>query len=120
MSPIHLCSLFQTSAYYDPSSQFGSGGGSALSNSRQQQDNNSSSYSDSSKFGQATDSTSSPVPSTIAAQPTPFNALGRCFVKTIFRYPYPADYRLFMYLTITTSVYNSRLLHTSDVKTQGL
>lgn len=71
---LHVVAL-QTSAYYDPSSQFGSG--SSLSNSRQE---SASSYSDSSKFGQSTDSTSSPVPSTVAAQPTPFNALGEVVV----------------------------------------
>ena len=64
----------QTSAYYDPSSQFGTG--SSLG-SQQRQVESASAYSDSSKFGQSTDSTSSPVPSTVAAQqPTPFNALG--------------------------------------------
>lgn len=82
-----LASLPQlASAYYDPNSQFGSGGASSLTGSRGggggQETAGSSSYSDNSKFGghqAAADSTSSPVPSTVAAQPTPFNALASTF-----------------------------------------
>ena len=68
------CFQPSNAGYYDPSSQFSSslsasrGGGAG------------DSFSDSNKFGgvsSATDSTSSPVPSTAATQqPAPFNALG--------------------------------------------
>ena len=70
--------MFQpsTAGYYDPSSQFGSA--SSISTTR----TDANSFSDSNKFGGTgsgvSDSTSSPVPSTVAAgQPTPFNALGK-------------------------------------------
>ena len=70
--------MFQpsTAGYYDPSSQFGTA--SSISTTR----TDANSFTDTSKFGVTgsgvTDSTSSPVPSTVAAtgQPTPFNALG--------------------------------------------
>lgn len=77
-----------TAGYYDPSSQFGGGAGapSTLA-SRQGADPAPSFGQDSSgKFGGVgvggvSDSTSSPVPSTVAAtgQPTPFNALASTF-----------------------------------------
>jgi len=75
-----------TAGYYDPSSQFGGGAGapSTLA-SRQGADPAPSFGGDTSgKFGGVggvSDSTSSPVPSTVAAsgQPTPFNALASTF-----------------------------------------
>lgn len=68
-----------TAGYYDPSSQFGTA--SSISTTR----TDANSFTDTSKFGVTgsgvTDSTSSPVPSTVAAtgQPTPFNALANTF-----------------------------------------
>merc|ERR1719312_385849 len=75
-----------SSGYYDPSSQFGAGTGAVATNStlpgpgqgpasgtRQDGQN---SFGDSSKFAASSDSTSSPVPSTVGnsvGQPTPFN-----------------------------------------------
>jgi len=75
------------SGYYDPASQFGGGSaGAAGSLASRQTDPTSSFPSDSSgKFGSAGDSTSSPVPSSVAQQtqqqqqPTPFNALASTF-----------------------------------------
>jgi len=75
------------SGYYDPASQFGGGSaGAAGSLASRQTDPTSSFPSDSSgKFGSTGDSTSSPVPSSVAQQtqqqqqPTPFNALASTF-----------------------------------------
>jgi hypothetical protein len=73
--------------YYDPSSGFGAG--SSLANSR----GDASSFTESNKFGptagSATDSTSSPVPSTVAAagQPTAFNALASTFAAAPTQLP---------------------------------
>jgi len=70
-----------TGGYYDPTSGFGSGQASTVASTRAD-----ATLSESNKFGSGTgiggvtDSTSSPVPSTVAtAQPTPFNALASTF-----------------------------------------
>jgi len=76
------------SGYYDPASQFGGGSAAAAGSLASRQTDPTSSFpSDSSgKFGSAGDSTSSPVPSSVAQQtqqqaqqPTPFNALASTF-----------------------------------------
>merc|ERR1712038_266635 len=76
------------SGYYDPASQFGGGSAAAAGSPASRQTDPTSSFpSDSSgKFGSAGDSTSSPVPSSVAQQtqqqaqqPTPFNALASTF-----------------------------------------
>jgi len=70
------------SGYYDPSNQFGAGSGGAGSLASRQNDPTSSFPSETSgKFGSGGDSTSSPVPSSVAQsqQPTPFNALASTF-----------------------------------------
>jgi len=69
-----------STGYYDPSSQFGGAGVPSTLASRQ--DQQSSFGADSSKFGGGvSDSTSSPVPTSVAnaGQPTPFNALASTF-----------------------------------------
>jgi hypothetical protein len=73
--------LPHTGGYYDPTSGFGSGQASTVASTRAD-----ATLSESNKFGSGTgiggvtDSTSSPVPSTVAtAQPTPFNALASTF-----------------------------------------
>jgi len=69
-----------STGYYDPSSQFGGAGVPSTLASRQ--DQQSSFGGDSSKFGGGvSDSTSSPVPTSVAnaGQPTPFNALASTF-----------------------------------------
>merc|ERR1719228_418119 len=71
------------SGYYDPASQFGGGSaGAAGSLASRQNDPTSSFPSDTGgKFGASGDTTSSPVPSSVAQsqQPTPFNALASTF-----------------------------------------
>merc|ERR1719295_2361252 len=69
-----------STGYYDPSSQFGGAGVPSTLPSRQ--DQQSSFGGDTSKFGGGvSDSTSSPVPTSVAnaGQPTPFNALASTF-----------------------------------------
>merc|ERR1712130_781662 len=69
-----------STGYYDPSSQFGGAGVPSTLASRQ--DQQSSFGADSNKFGGGvSDSTSSPVPTSVAnaGQPTPFNALASTF-----------------------------------------
>jgi len=69
-----------STGYYDPSSQFGGAGVPSTLASRQ--DQQSSFGGDNSKFGGGvSDSTSSPVPTSVAnaGQPTPFNALASTF-----------------------------------------
>merc|ERR1712106_108592 len=69
-----------STGYYDPSSQFGGAGVPSTLASRQ--DQQSSFGGDSNKFGGGvSDSTSSPVPTSVAnaGQPTPFNALASTF-----------------------------------------
>merc|ERR1712142_1401392 len=69
-----------STGYYDPSSQFGGAGVPSTLASRQ--DQQSSFGADSNKFGAGvSDSTSSPVPTSVAnaGQPTPFNALASTF-----------------------------------------
>merc|ERR1712106_275956 len=69
-----------STGYYDPSSQFGGAGAPSTLASRQ--DQQSSFGGDSNKFGGGvSDSTSSPVPTSVAnaGQPTPFNALASTF-----------------------------------------
>ena len=69
--------LQPSTGYYDPSSQFGGAGVPSTLASRG--DPQSSFGGDNSKFGGGvSDSTSSPVPTSVAnaGQPTPFNALG--------------------------------------------
>jgi len=68
-----------STGYYDPSSQFGGAGVPSTLASRQ--DQQSSFGGDNSKFGGVSDSTSSPVPTSVAnaGQPTPFNALASTF-----------------------------------------
>lgn len=69
-----------SAGYYDPSSQFGGAGVPSTLASRQ--DQQSSFGGDSNKFGGGvSDSTSSPVPTSVAnaGQPTPFNALASTF-----------------------------------------
>jgi len=71
-----------STGYYDPSSQFGGGAAGVPSTLANRQDQQSSFGGDNSKFGGAvSDSTSSPVPSSVAntGQPTPFNALASTF-----------------------------------------
>lgn len=70
------------SGYYDPASQFGGNTGAAASLGSRAAEQPSSFPSDSSgKFGSTGDTTSSPVPSSVAQtqQPTPFNALASTF-----------------------------------------
>merc|ERR1712223_678824 len=76
------------SGYHGPASQFGGGSAAAAGSLASRQTDPTSSFpSDSSgKFGSAGDSTSSPVPSSVAQQtqqqaqqPTPFNALASTF-----------------------------------------
>jgi hypothetical protein len=86
--------LQPNSGYYDPTSQFGGGSGGASSLASRPTDPASSFPSDSSgKFGSAPgDSTSSPVPSSVAPsqQPTPFNALASTFAAAAPAQQHPA------------------------------
>jgi len=98
-----------SSGYYDPSSQFGASTGGVATNSTLQggpgqgpasgtRQDGQNSFGDTSKFAASSDSTSSPVPSTVGntvGQPTPFN-LASSFTAAAAQHPtLPPGYAYF-------------------------
>merc|ERR1719270_2005081 len=90
-----------STGYYDPSSQFGGAGANVattLGGAGGRQDTGQNSFGDSSKYGAGSDSTSSPVPSSVGntvGQPAPFN-LASTFTAAAAQHPtLPPGYAYF-------------------------